>query len=647
DCVYDHTDTTCPQGCAGGACTGDPCLGVVCDDPPDDECVDAQTLRSYGQGRCVDGDCIYDAYTDATCPNGCDGGACTGDPCLGVVCNDPPPNECIDVSTLRSYGQGRCVDGGCIYDAYTDTTCPNGCAGGACTGDPCLGVQCDNPPADECVGASTLRSYGQGRCVDGGCIYDAYTDTVCEHGCESGACVDPCQGVDCSTPPDAECSDVIHLRSWSNGRCVEGLCEYDQSEDACPAFCGQRDGADVCVALVDHSQLLGANQRSTSDVQIADVDGDGDPDIVWISQTDYHDNPGGIDLTLNEGGGSFSAGDTSAVAGIGSWHFGLAVDVDGDLDRDLVLSRAATTSQEMLLLVNDGAGGFSEAATPLPSVTGQDDGYCFGRVCAADFDGLGGTDIFLPIAFNVDFGSDRANVLLLNQGDGTFVRDDSRLPSMAAHSDYTFSAAAGDLDGDSDADIYLGESERQQRLLVNDGQGATFAFTEEGTSRLPANALRAYNSELVDLDGDGDLDVAVVNDTYYSGGGYTAMGNHIFVNDGTGHFSAQDIPLTVSAHDGRGLAWGDLNADGVADLVIGNGHETLPHGGTAIEVLLGQSAGAIDLLPLSGLPAYDKGVFGVAVGDLNGDGFGDIAAAVAELDGALDNILLLTEIQTP
>ncbi|MBN2498038.1 MAG: hypothetical protein JXR96_25835, partial [Deltaproteobacteria bacterium] len=58
--------------CGSGTVGAPPCQDSDCDSPPADECIDAQTLRSYGQGHCVDGDCVYD-HTDTTCPQGCAG----------------------------------------------------------------------------------------------------------------------------------------------------------------------------------------------------------------------------------------------------------------------------------------------------------------------------------------------------------------------------------------------------------------------------------------------------------------------------------------------------------------------------------------------------------------------------------------------
>lgn len=71
-------------------------------------------------------------------------------------------------------------------------------------------------------------------------------------------------------------------------------------------------------------------------------------------------------------------------------------------------------------------------------------------------------------------------------------------------------ASLGDLDGDGDLDIVLAKGRHwplSNRVLLNDGEGA---FT---ASDLGAEADRTYSSLLADLDGDGDLDVVVSNDS--------------------------------------------------------------------------------------------------------------------------------------
>lgn len=60
-----------------------------------------------------------------------------------------------------------------------------------CVDDPCADVICDSPNEPLCVGETTLRSFEQGQCTEGSCVY-SQSDTVCEFRCEQGACVTGC-----------------------------------------------------------------------------------------------------------------------------------------------------------------------------------------------------------------------------------------------------------------------------------------------------------------------------------------------------------------------------------------------------------------------------------------------------------------------
>lgn len=66
------------------------------------------------------------------------GGKSEGDPCAGVVCEQPPANFCLDEHTLARYAStGSCdpLSGECVYQS-SERPCSQGCQDGACSGDP-------------------------------------------------------------------------------------------------------------------------------------------------------------------------------------------------------------------------------------------------------------------------------------------------------------------------------------------------------------------------------------------------------------------------------------------------------------------------------------------------------------------------------
>ncbi|MCP4602102.1 MAG: hypothetical protein GY847_16565 [Proteobacteria bacterium] len=238
-CSYGSHTEACEFGCNEGACNPDPCDDVVCSTPPENECADSDNLRVYEQtGTCDSGDCSYGSSL-ILCDFGCDSGQCLADPCVGVTCNEPPANECADSDNLRVYEQsGYCEDGDCFYNSQL-TLCDFGCELGECLDDPCQGITCNAPPASFCSDTDALRVYDtQGTCSEGDCEY-GFNDVICDYGCASGSCLqDPCLGVTCSTPPANFCSDTDTLRVYeTQGNCSGGNCDYVFSDFGCDFGC--------------------------------------------------------------------------------------------------------------------------------------------------------------------------------------------------------------------------------------------------------------------------------------------------------------------------------------------------------------------------------------------------------------------------
>lgn len=253
-------DTKCQAACVDGAacddgdacttndtCASGVCQGslMVCDSPPANTCKDANTLSAYSaNGVCQGGSCSYPS-ADVTCPLGCDdtAGACKGDPCQTVTC-DQPPGECFKDT-------GICSGGQCFYNYDDGKVCDDSdpCTGGdQCLGGVCVGVAkvCDSPPAGSCKDANTLTIYEkQGSCSGGTCTYPV-KDVACSHGCDSATATcktDPCDTVTCTTPPN-----TCYI---SPGTCADGKCTYQEDngktcDDSNPCTTGDTCTTGVC-----------------------------------------------------------------------------------------------------------------------------------------------------------------------------------------------------------------------------------------------------------------------------------------------------------------------------------------------------------------------------------------------------------------
>jgi hypothetical protein len=194
ECFYTSRSEVCVGTCEDGACTGAPCQGITCNQPPDSVCADEDTLKVFNSvGYCVapDGapECRYTSRKVA-CEGGCAEGKCLEAPCADVICDDPPARYCDGNDLVVWNTIPKCENGECLY-GMQKIACVNGCVNGACMDDDtCANVICNTPPASYCVDGGTLRTFGrQGRCHEGACIY-LHEDMSCEEACEEGHCTD-------------------------------------------------------------------------------------------------------------------------------------------------------------------------------------------------------------------------------------------------------------------------------------------------------------------------------------------------------------------------------------------------------------------------------------------------------------------------
>lgn len=130
---------------------------------------------------------------------------------------------------------------------------------------------------------------------------------------------------------------------------------------------------------------------------------------------------------------------------------------------------------------------------------------------------------------------------------------------LPADLDQTRAFAFGDVDGDGDLDLVVGNWGQQNRLYLNSGAGT---FTDVTASRMPVDGDNTTSLVLGDVDGDGDLDLVIGN---------FQQQNRLYRNDGTGTFTAATtVPLPLDSDRTTSVAMGDVDGDGDLDLVFGN-----------------------------------------------------------------------------
>ena len=177
--------------------------------------------------------------------------------------------------------------------------------------------------------------------------------------------------------------------------------------------------------------------------------------------------------------------------------------------------------------------------------------------------------------------------------------------TLGTESNRSASVRMGDVDGDGDLDVVVANGRhwpQQNYLFLNQGRGKMSVMRPLGVDR-----ATTYACELADLDGDGDLDLAIGNDM--------ALGQ-ILLNDGAGNFTSSGSFGKVASV--RSLTVADIDSDGDNDLLV-------TCRGMQNQIYLNAGNASFTAGPTYGTPK--DSTIDVAVADLNQDGHQDLVLA--------------------
>ncbi len=298
--------------------------------------------------------------------------------------------------------------------------------------------------------------------------------------------------------------------------------------------------------VIAGSQSMPVSAHDSEEVDLADFDGDGDLDMLFVSEDDRTN-----EFFLQIEPGSY-VNSSYRIGPEGTSNSHAVLDLDNDGDLDILIGNIGVNR----VLINDGNANFSDETDTRWVNSGRTQ-----DIELADVDNDGDLDVITA--------NEGQNELFLNNGEGVLILAAENLPEI---DDESREIRAVDVDGDRDLDLLVANvqfartTSQQDYFLLNNGDGV---FTEVPANYYPAGERNHFTLQVVDLDHDGDMDVILPHSEI------TRVGGNVIslLNDGTGVFTEADEsgplprPLYGNSFD---IEVADFNGDGHDDLFFCN-----------------------------------------------------------------------------
>ncbi len=309
----------------------------------------------------------------------------------------------------------------------------------------------------------------------------------------------------------------------------------------------------LCLAITTvNAQFVQFNDTlnmQQGDVVAADIDNDGDLDIIVSGETG---NPATVkNAVFINNAGTYTLQGTENVITPGHFADIKFGDVDGDGDMDVIFNGNSNGDMGKGIAINDGIGNFSRSALDVTSATIS---------CGfADFNNDGLLDYYV-----IGNGTANMGTMFFQNTDGTFTKDQSSFNSLNLI-DPDISIV--DFNNDGYIDMFISAWDetaktRYSSLLINDGFGKFVALAQ------PSIIRKGFGSSVWgDVDGDGWMDLLLNGDGGADGEGSSDI-YRLYKNNG-GSLEAKatfNDYRQISVGDGSRMV--DWDNDGDLDIIL-------------------------------------------------------------------------------
>jgi hypothetical protein len=377
-------------------------------------------------------------------------------------------------------------------------------------------------------------------------------------------------------------------------------------------------------------------------VAVADVNGDGKPDIVAASCSTsncYAYSPGTVGVLLGNGDGTFK---TAVTYGSGGYGYGInsvaVADVNGDGKPDVIVANYCSESTDCTagsvgVLLGNGDGTFQSAVTYSTGGMGAE------AVAIADINGDGKPDVLVinntctTTCSSIAETTDSSVGVLLNNGNGTF----QTAVAYDSGGIFATSIAVGDVNGDGKPDLVVAQCSGTELGICSAGLGEVGVLLGNGDGTFQAAVNYSSTGEnsgvgygepnavaLADINGNGNLDILVTN---FESGGEGGLDGSLAVLLGNGNGTFQSAVNYDPGGAASGLAIADLNGNGKLDAAVieslcfncstNNGNPS-----PSVAVFPGNGNGTFQ--SATGFFSAIAAAVSVVAADLNGDGKPDL-----------------------